>query len=67
MIAWAVCFLWKGPSHLPQEPRYVSSSLDRGWALARGQQEAEEEEEEDSQEAWTCFFVEEKAPYSFPS
>ena len=62
VIAWAACFLWKGPSHLPQEPQCVSSSLDQGWALARDQQEAEEEEEEDSLAVWTCFYLEEKAP-----
>ena len=67
MIAWAVCFLWKGPSHLPQEPQCVSSSSDQGWALSRGQQGAKEKEEGDSLEVWTCFFLEEKAPCSFPS
>ena len=68
MIALAVCSLWKDPSHLPQEPHHVSSSSDKGWALARGQQEAEEEEEEeeeeDSLEVWICFYLEEKTPCS---
>ena len=63
---WATCFLWKGPSPLPQEPQCASSSLNRGWALARGQQKAEEEEEEeeDSLAVWTCFSLEVRAPCS---
>ena len=63
----AVCFLLKGLLHLPQEPLGVSSSSAQDWALTRGQQEAEEGEEENSLEAWTCLFLGEKAPCSFPS
>ena len=66
MIASAVCFLWKGLSYLPQEPLCISSSSDQDWALTRGQEEAEEEKE-DSLKVWTCFFLKEKVPYSFPS
>ena len=63
---WATFFLWKGPSPLPQEPQCASSSLNQGWALARGQQkvEEEEEEEEDSLAVWTCFSLEVRALYS---
>ena len=62
---WAACFLWKGPSPLSQEPQCAFSSLTQGWALARGQQEAEdEEEEEDSLAVWTCFSLEIRAPCS---
>ena len=66
VTASAICFLWKGLPHLPQEPLCIFSSSGQDWALARGQQEAEEEEE-DSLKAWTCFFLKEKVPCSFPS
>ena len=66
VFASAVCSLWEGLPHLPQEHLRIFSSSDQGWALARVQQEAEEEEE-DSLEAWTWLFLGEKAPCSFPS